>query len=279
MPEALRGNISGCSLLVTKDISYGRIMSPYATISPQVSVVFADVKIPSTIVKALKGLVDEVLITIDSDGFKLSAMDPARVSMMILEIPASAFLELRVERELSIGVSMQNLELTLEGAKKTDKYILTSDGEFIEIIVEGLPTRRFKFRSIEIPKEVPNIDVKFDVDAIVGLDPFVVAIKDIASIGSYALFKAETEDLLEIYEASSKRGAARLSRSSGSLIDLRVDKPSSCSYEVSYIEKALSLAKLASQLQLSFSSDAPIRMVFPLVMGGTATFYLAPQVS
>jgi len=254
-------------------------MSSYATISPQVSVVFADVKIPATIVKALKGLVDETLITIDSSGFKLSAMDPARVSMMILEIPVSAFLELRVERELSIGVSMQNLELTLEGAKKTDKYVLTSDGEFVEIIVEGLPTRRFRFRSIEIPKEVPNIDVKFDVDAIVGLDPFVVAIKDIASIGSYALFKAETEDLLEIYEASNKRGAARLSRSAGSLIDLRIDRPSSCSYEVSYIEKALSLAKLASQLQLSFSSDAPIRMVFPLVMGGTATFYLAPQVS
>jgi proliferating cell nuclear antigen len=269
------GYIHGSSLLVAKDISYGRSMSSYATISPQVSVVFADVKIPATIVKALKGLVDETLITIDSSGFRLSAMDPARVSMMILEIPASAFLELRVERELSIGVSMQNLELTLEGAKKTDKYVLTSDGEFVEIIVEGLPTRRF----IEIPKEVPNIDVKFDVDAIVGLDPFVVAIKDIASIGSYALFKAETEDLLEIYEASNKRGAARLSRSAGSLIDLRIDRPSSCSYEVSYIEKALSLAKLASQLQLSFSSDAPIRMVFPLVMGGTATFYLAPQVS
>ena len=44
-------------------------MSSYATISPQVSVVFADVKIPATIVKALKGLVDETLITIDSSGF------------------------------------------------------------------------------------------------------------------------------------------------------------------------------------------------------------------
>jgi proliferating cell nuclear antigen len=132
------------------------VLSSYATISPFVSIAFADIKVPSTIVKTLKGIVDEVLITIDSGGFKLAALDPARVSMLLMEIPASAFLELRVERELSIGVSMQSLELTIEAAKKTDKYVLVSDGEFVEVIVEGLPTRRYKFRSIEIPKEVPN---------------------------------------------------------------------------------------------------------------------------
>jgi proliferating cell nuclear antigen len=132
------------------------VLSSYATISPFVSIAFADIKVPSTIVKTLKGIVDEVLITIDSGGFKLAALDPARVSMLLMEIPASAFLELRVERELSIGVSMQSLELTIEAAKKTDKYVLVSDGGFVEVIVEGLPTRRYKFRSIEIPKEVPN---------------------------------------------------------------------------------------------------------------------------
>jgi DNA polymerase III sliding clamp (beta) subunit (PCNA family) len=133
------------------------VLSSYATISLFVSIAFADIKVPSTIDKTLKGIVDEVLITIDSGGFfKLAALDPARVSMLLMEIPASAFLELRVERELSIGVSMQSLELTIEAAKKTDKYVLVSDGGFVEVIVEGLPTRRYKFRSIEIPKEVPN---------------------------------------------------------------------------------------------------------------------------
>jgi proliferating cell nuclear antigen len=254
------------------------VLSSYASISPFVSIAFADIKVPSTIVKTLKGIVDEVLITIDSGGFKLAALDPARVSMLLMEIPASAFLELRVERELSIGVSMQSLELTIEAAKKTDKYVLVSDGEFVEVIVEGLPTRRYKFRSIEIPKEVPNIDVQYDVEAIVGIDPFKVAVKDISSIGSYALFKAEDEEVLQIMETSTRRGLARLSRSSGSLIDLKLSKPSSCSYEVEYIEKALSLANLASQLQLSFSNDTPLKMIFPLAMGGTATFYLAPQV-
>ncbi|MDT7888331.1 MAG: hypothetical protein RQ885_05080 [Desulfurococcales archaeon] len=254
-------------------------MSSYATISPQVSITFADVKLPSTLVNTLKGLVDEVLITVDSGGFRLAALDPARVSMLVMEIPASAFLELRVDKELTIGVSMQSLELTVEAARKTDKYVLMSDGEFIEVVVEGLPTRRYKFRSIEVPKEIPSIDVQYDVDATVGLDPFKVAIKDISAIGSYALFKAEDEETLQIMEASTKRGLARLSRSSGSLIDLRLSKPSSCSYEISYIDKALTLAKLASQLQLSFSSDSPLKMIFPLAMGGTATFYLAPQVS
>jgi len=253
-------------------------MSSYISISPQASVVFTDIKIPQTIVKALKGLVDEVLVTIDPSGFKLVALDPARVSMLSMEIPSASFAEMRVERELSIGISMQSLELTVEGAKKTDRYVLASDGEFVEVVVEGLPTRRFKFRSIEVPREVPNIDVQFDVEASVGIDPFRVAIKDISAIGSYALFKAEDEEVLQIMEASSKRGAARLSRSSGSLIDMRLSRPSSSSYEVSYIEKAISLAKLASQIQLSFSSDAPLKMVFPLAIGGTASFYLAPQV-
>ena len=253
-------------------------MSSYVSIEPKVSLMFNDIKVPSVIVDSLKGLVDEIMVRVDNDGFHLIALDPARVSMLTLEIPSNVFLELKVDRELSLGISMQNLELTLEGAKKNERYILASDGEFIEVIVEGLPTRRFRFRSIELPSDIPSIDVKFDVDAILGIDPFKLAIKDIASIGSYALFRAENEEALEIMEASTKRGLARLTRSSGALIDLRVNRPSSCSYEISYIEKILSMARLASQLQVSFSNDSPLRLVFPLVMGGTASFYLAPQV-
>ncbi|HWQ16519.1 MAG TPA: hypothetical protein VNL13_01625 [Sulfolobales archaeon] len=252
-------------------------MSSFVSIEPKISLVFSDVKVPKAIVDSLKGLVDEVLVTIDSNGFRLTALDPAKVSMLTLEIPSSAFLELRVDKELSLGLSMQNLELTLEEVKKNERYVLASDGEFVEVVVEGLPTRRFKFRSIELPSDIPSIDVQYDVDAIIGIDPFKLAIKDIASIGSYALLRAENEEALEIMEASTKKGLARLTRSSGALIDLRVNKPSSCSYEISYIEKILSLAKLASQLQVSFSNDSPLRLVFPLVMGGTATFYLAPQ--
>jgi proliferating cell nuclear antigen len=252
-------------------------MSSFVSIEPKVSLVLSDIKVPKAIVDSLKGLVDEVLVTIDSSGFRLTALDPAKVSMLTLEIPSSAFLELRVDRELSLGISMQNLELTLEGVKKNERYVLASDGEFVEVVIEGLPTRRFKFRSIELPSEIPSIDVQYDVDAIIGIDPFKLAIKDIASIGSYALLRAENEEALEIMEASTKRGLARLTRASGALIDLRVNRPSSCSYEISYIEKILSLAKLASQLQASFSNDSPLRLIFPLVIGGTATFYLAPQ--
>ncbi len=252
-------------------------MSSYLSIEPRVSLVFSDIKVPSAIVDSLKGLVDEVLVSIDNNGFRLTALDPARVSMLTLEIPSSAFLELRVDRELTLGISMHNLKLTLEGAKRNEKYVLASDGEFVEVVIEGLPTRRFRFRSIELPSDIPSIEAQYDVDALVGIDPFKQAIKDIASIGSYALLRAESEEALEIMEASTRRGLARLTRSSGALMDLRVNKPSSCSYEISYIEKILSLAKLASQLQISFSNDAPLRLVFPLVMGGIATFYLAPQ--
>lgn len=254
-------------------------MSSRLTISPQAVAVFSDIRIPSTLVSTLKGLVDEALVTLDSKGFRLAAIDPARVSMIVLELPPESFLELRIEKSLSLGISTRNLELSITGARKADKYVLASDGEFVEIVVEGLPTRRFRFRSIEVPGEMPSIDLEFDVEAVVNVDSFSSAVKDIGAPGSYALFKAEGEEELEISEATGGRGLARLTRASGSLIDMRLKKPSSSSYEISYIEKALALARLASQLELSFSSDAPLRLNYPLAVGGTASFYLAPQTS
>ena len=248
------------------------------SIEPQVYIGFPDVKLIKSIAEAMRGIVDEFLINVSQNKISITALDPAKVALIKIDLPSDIFLDLKVERDLGIGVSIESLENVLEGVKKTDKISLGSDGEFVEFIVEGLPSRRFKFRNIEIPtSEIPELDLDFDVSAIVLSDPFKIAVKDIAAIGNYIRFICRSDEAIELVEDDTRKGLARLQRETGSLIDIKFKNPAESSYDVSYLEKILKITSIASQVSINFGNNIPLKLDFSLVVGGEAEFYLAPR--
>lgn len=229
-----------------------------------------------TIIEALGNIVDEALFKFTSDGMTVKALDPAQVALISVEIPSDSFIEYSVEEELSVGINVSNLLKTLPKPKKGDKIIFNANEEFYEIILEGITTKRYKYRSIEVSvSEVPEIDLDFKVRVVTVAKAFKDAVKDLKGAGTL-VFVAEDDQYLYL-KAPDLGAEAKLSRLGGSILDMEVKEPSRTSYDEDYISKVLNLAAVTDTLEIKFGSDIPLYLSFALVEGGSVKYLLAPK--
>ncbi|HIP92434.1 MAG TPA: DNA polymerase sliding clamp, partial [Thermotoga sp.] len=84
------------------------------------------------IVRLFKGLntvVNEAVFNFTSDGLTIRAVDPANVSMVEVEAPASSFNVYEVEEEMKIGLDVDRIVDFLKIAKKKDNVEMEHDKE------------------------------------------------------------------------------------------------------------------------------------------------------
>ena len=229
-----------------------------------------------TLFDVLGNIVDETLVKFTDKGMFVKALDPAKVALIEIEVPVEAFLDYRIEKELEIGVNLSSLLKILPKPKKGDKLILNANEEFYEIIIQGTTTKRYKLRSIEVSaSEVPEINLEFNVKAIVLAQAFKSALKDLKGVES---IEFSIEDEQNIYLRSADGGvSAKLSAEGGSVLSIELKEPSKNVYDEDYIMKVLDLAGIAESLEIQFGSELPLYLSFTVVDGGIVRYLLAPK--
>ena len=65
---------------------------------------------------------------------------------------------------------------------------------------------------------------------------------------------------------------------SSALLYLEIRKPSVSVYDVSYIKNVLNLTKIAESVEIRFSSERPLELVFKSPDGSRVRYLLAPSV-
>ncbi len=222
-------------------------------------------------------IADEGELLIGNDKAVIKALDPARISLIEVIIPSSTFIEYEVLREVSIGLNLSSLVKSIPKPKKADKVTLTvvSD-EFYELILEDDVKRRYRFRSIEVsPTEVPELDLDFKVRATILSSALRDAIKDLE--GSEGIeFVAELTEFL-LLKAPDLNAQIKLSKASGSLIELDVREPSKSTYDADYLTKVADLLSASDMLELSYGSELPLSIRFKLADDTLVKYLLAPK--
>jgi len=246
------------------------------SIEPIVKLEHPSAKAFLIVLEVLGNIVDEALFTFTDEGLLVRALDPAKVALIDISIPSSAFLEYSISRNLGVGVNLTFTLKTLPTPKKTDKLVLLANDEFYELIIEGTGIKRYKYRSIEVSAtEIPEIQLDFKVRALIVSHAFRTAIKDLKGVGSIAFV---TEDSDNLYLKAAEGGVqVRLSKVGGSIIDMEVQEPSKCVYDEDYIVKVLDLAGVTESIELKFGNDLPLNLYFTLVDGGSVKYLLAPK--
>jgi proliferating cell nuclear antigen len=64
----------------------------------------------------ISDLVSEARFKITKNGIELVAIDPANVAMVIFRLLASNFVEYSIEKELNIGLNLNNAHLDIIGS-------------------------------------------------------------------------------------------------------------------------------------------------------------------
>lgn len=241
-------------------------------------VVYPEAKSIKSIVDSLAKLVDEVAITITSDGLSLKALDPARVALIDVMLPATSFLEYEVNEETTLGISMANLVKLLTRLKKGDRFELFAEEDYVGVVIHAAIKRTYKFRNLEVQvPEIPEASLDFVVEAQVLADAIKHAIKDAEAVSDTLEFEAKDDQALYMRGVGATVAETKLTRDMPALIDLNVKEPAKSAYSIEYLKNVVALTKIAEATIVKFSSDAPIYLEFALAGEGRVKFLLAPK--
>jgi len=239
-----------------------------------------DSKIFSNAVNIISDFINEASFQVTGDGLKLVAMDPANISMVILNILPSAFTEYKVEKEQEITVNVENLKQAIKRAKATDSITLAIEKNSLIISVFGKTQKKFKIPLLEKEggeKKVPSLTFKaeFEIDA----KEFRDYIEDAGIVGD-ALTIFATSDSIKFTsgETSSKVEIDIGKESKDVLVAMNVSSNSKAIYSIEYLRKMSKAAAIADTAMIQFSDDYPLKLDFKALNKMQISFILAPRI-
>ena len=112
-------------------------------------------KILNNTIGVLSDFITEASFQIGKEGIKLIAMDPANISMVILNLLPSAFTEYRVEKPIEMTLNLEAFKQALKRAKPIDSIALSVEKNKLKMVISGRSTRRFFIPLLE--REVLSI--------------------------------------------------------------------------------------------------------------------------
>lgn len=240
-----------------------------------VSFEYPSAKIFVTLLEAVGDIADEILMKLDTRGLKVRALDPARLSLIELEVPSTAFTTYDTRsQELDVGINLSSLLKVLPRPKKSDTVKFSANEMFYRITVEGITPKTFKFRSIEVAAEdVPELNLEFNVRAVILSDAFKQALTTLKGAGTIEI-EIPTADYVILRGGGS---TVKLSRVAGSILDMEFKESVKSAYEETYLAKIDPLLSLTDSLELSLSSSSPLSITFRLPGDLLVRYTLAPQ--
>ncbi len=241
---------------------------------------YPDAKVFREFIEALSKIVEEAKFKISEDGVKVVGMDPAKVALIEIDMPSEAFLEYEVQRDIEMGVNLESLANSIKRGKKGDtvSFAITDDKVLVKLEAQTGAIKRYLTPNFEVTIDVPeNPKLEHDVEASVISDTLKRAVKDAEAISDLIVIEAEEGELrFKGYTEGKSKMEMRLKEGSPALIYLEVRNPATSAYDITHLKNVLNLTKVAAAVDLKFSSDKPLELVFKSAEGSKVRYLLAP---
>lgn len=223
---------------------------------------------------SISKIVDEVVCTVDSEGFRLSAMDRSHICFVFLELKSSVFDEYKCDVPEKICVDTQEFMTILKRIKKTDTLKLSNDMNNLVIGLEGDVDREFKIRLIDMDYESPlPPELEFPVSVPVPSKIVSDAIVDMDLFSEKLYFIINGEYF--IVNTNGEFGDAKFQYLHG---EDGVYETVKSSFSIAKLKDIFSASKFSDVVTLNMGTDMPIGLVFELITGdGELRYLLAPR--
>lgn len=238
-----------------------------------------DIGVIKDSLESIASLITEGTFKLNSEGIRLTAMDPASVAMVDFRILPSAFLDFSAAEEEAITINVGNFVEILKRARANDQISLELADNKLKITMKGDFKRNFSLPIIDTPpgsQKVP--DLEFNGKIILATSAFREGIKDASMVSDCVILGADptTFTINSLGDTSETR--MELKKDAISLEELEVNSEIKSKYSIDYLEKMLKGAKIADSIKLQFSTDYPLRFDCIAVDKLQLSFILAPRV-
>jgi len=228
----------------------------------------------------ISDFITEATFSIRKDGIKLIAMDPANISMVILDILPSAFTEFIVEEPVEITINLDSLKNALKRAKSTDTLSLSLEKNKLKLTISGRSTKRFYLPLLEREikeRKVPALDFMTTIE--VDANEFKDFIDDVSIAGDAVTFDADKNVFAMSAGDAGSKVNIELTRGHDALIQIAsAQEPVRSIYSVDYLKKMARAASLADSVTIRFAKDYPLRLDFRALNKLQMSFILAPRI-
>lgn len=236
-----------------------------------------DAKYWKNCVDSIVSLVDEGSFNISKEGISLKAMDPSGISMVSFFIPNKAFSKYEVDKQVSVGLNLDNLSKILSSGRSGEQLSMKdANNKFAMEFIGQQSKRRYKLPMIDVRKEADKEPkVEFESTVEVKSDSLKEILKDANLLSTYISFKTAKESFV----VSARGDAGELEEehlNSAEIIKkLDVGKASSVTFNLEYLQRIINACPSNSSVMLSMKTDEPIRIDYGIGDAKLA-YFLAP---
>ncbi|MFQ5975462.1 MAG: proliferating cell nuclear antigen (pcna) [Candidatus Hydrothermarchaeales archaeon] len=241
-------------------------------------VTMSDSKLLKSSVDAISNLIDEAGISVDEEGLKLRAMDPAHVALVDFQLSKEAFDNFEVTEPVVLGVDLERLNTILKRAGPGEMIImdLDEDKNMLRIKIKNTSTRTFSLPLIDVADEelkVPSLDFPSSVEVL----PSVLkeAIKDAEIVSDHVTLKTD-ENSLHI-SAKGDLGNVGVKILKDDAIEFLSGGEVGSMFSLEYLSDMMKASDLADTVKINLGNDIPVRLDFK-AENVHLLFLLAPRI-
>ncbi len=236
-------------------------------------------KILNNSIGVISDFITEASFSIQKEGIKMIAMDPANISMVILNLLPSAFTEYTIEQPADITINLEALKQALKRAKPTDKLALSLEKNKLKITITGRSTKQFFIPLLEREgkeRKIPALDFMATVE--LDANELKDYIEDAAIAGDAVALEADKNVFAISSGDAGSKVNIELVKGNDALIQLNVRDKVKSIYSVEYLKKMTRAAVLADTATVQFSKDYPLKLDFRSLNKLQMSFILAPRI-
>ncbi|KAK9055335.1 hypothetical protein SSX86_026418 [Deinandra increscens subsp. villosa] len=256
------------------------------------------------VMESIKELVTDANFDCSATGFSLQAMDSSHVALVSLLLRSEGFEHYRCDRNLSMGMNLNNMSKMLKCAGNDDIITIKADdgSDTVTFMFES-PTQDkiadFEMKLMDIDSEHLGIP-EAEYHAIVRMpsSEFARICKDLSSIGDTGDQKNEKlldRLLLAVVISVTKEGVKFSTRGDigtanvvcrqNTTVDkpeeatiIEMNEPVSLTFALRYMNSFTKASPLSSTVTISLSSELPVVVEYKIAEMGYVRFYLAPKI-
>jgi len=231
-------------------------------------------------INVISELVAEAKFKINSNGLELVAMDPANVAMVIFKLLSSCFVEYNVEKEIELGINLNNFKQILKRSKGNDTLTLEfGDDNKLTIVLKSNTTRKFSIPVLELEdreQKVPELAFPVIIESYAHV--LNEAIEDVGIISESISLICEQDKLTVKGEGNMSRAQIEIKSDEDTKITNDDQDPVKSKYSIEYLKKMIGGSKISERITLLMDKDYPMRLDFKEVDKVQLSFILAPRV-
>ncbi len=242
----------------------------------------AEPKLLTDSVNVISELVNEVRLKIDKDKLEIIAMDPANVAMIVFKLLSSSFAEYKVEKDFSIGISLDSLKAVLRRVKASDVLNLELDEERnrFKIQLKSDSTRTFNLALLDLEEKEEKIpELKFPVKIETSTMVFDEAVQDMDVVAESVALIADKDRFVVEGEGTTSDARAEILRDEQTNIKTNSKESVKAKYSIEYLKKIIKASKLANNVSIQFDKDYPLKIDYLVKDKLSLSVILAPRVS